>query len=170
MRRQLQGFTLIEVLVVVFIIGVILGFATLSLGGRSLDDRLEQDATRLHRVLELALEEAVLTTTEIGFATADEGYVFVVRGEDGWQPLEASRGPLRAHRFDYPAKIEMQDLPAALATAAAEDEGPRPVALLLSSGELSPFTLLLSAPGVDRRYRISGRPDGLLQRTAEPLS
>ena len=30
--------------------------------------------------------------------------------------------------------------------------------------------LLLSAPGVDRRYRISGRPDGLLQRTAEPLS
>ena len=72
--RWQQGFTLIEILVVVFIIGVILGFATLSLSGRALDDKAQEEARRLAEVLRLARDEASMTGFELGWRRTDKGY------------------------------------------------------------------------------------------------
>lgn len=159
-RGRESGFTLIEVLVVVFIIGVILGFATLSLGGRSLDDRLEQEARRLTEVLRLASEQAIVTSAQIGFRPSENGYEFLTPGEERWVPLEAPRSPFRAHQFEIPAELLLTDAPAAL----RGDNKDLPAVVFFSSGELTPFEFSLRVEGLDKVERIRGRIDGLITR------
>ncbi|MEN8719600.1 MAG: type II secretion system minor pseudopilin GspH [Oceanococcaceae bacterium] len=161
--RRDAGFTLIEILVVVFIIGVILGFATLSLGGRSLDDRIEQDARRLYQVMQLAADEAILTTAEIGFQPLEDGYAFLVRGDASWVPIENPRSPLRVHRFEIPARLRiLEQTGGPPPSTQDEDEELLPAVYFFSSGELTPFTIELFVPDNPYRFRISGRIDGVL--------
>lgn len=161
-ERQ-AGFTLIEVLVVVFIIGVVLGFATLSIGGRSLDDRLAEDAARLQRVLQIASEEAVMTTAEIGFLPTQDGYAFLVRGEEQWVPIDNPRSPLRPYKFEIPAKVGFRELPANLPTPNSDDPAAiAPQIYFFSSGELTPFDLGLAVESQEPRFAIQGRIDGLV--------
>lgn len=162
-RHRSGGFTLIEVLVVVFIIGVILGFATLSIGGRSLDDRLADDAARLQRVLQMASEEAVMTTAEIGFLPTENGYVFLVRGEEQWVPIDNPRSPLRPYTFEIPARVRFRELPANLPAPATEGSNAvAPQIYFFSSGELTPFDLGLAVESQSPQYAIQGRIDGLV--------
>lgn len=162
-----RAFTLIEVLVVVFIIGVILGFASLSLGGRSLDDQLDQEARRLQQVLQIASEDAIFTTTEIGLQLLPDGYVFVVPGEPNWVPIERQRSPLRAHRFEIPARLTISQASLGNLGQSPDDGEQLPAILFLSSGEVTPFELELGAPGADSVFRIQGRIDGLIQMRRE---
>ncbi len=160
-----RGFTLIEILVVIFIIGVILGFASLSLGGRSLDDRLDQDARRLHQVMIMALDEAALTTAEIGFQPRKNGYAFLVMGDAGWVPIDNPRSPLRVYEFEIPARIELTQLPQGLPEG--EDSQNTPVLYFFSSGELTPFEFVLRAEGSTQRYLYRGRIDGQITMERE---
>ncbi|HEB98834.1 MAG TPA: type II secretion system protein GspH, partial [Thiotrichales bacterium] len=52
--RKVRGFTLIELLVVIVIIGIVVGFATLSLGGDRRGDELEEESRRFAALLSLA--------------------------------------------------------------------------------------------------------------------
>ncbi len=160
-----RGFTLIEILVVVFIIGVILGFASLSLGGRSLDDRLNQDARRLRQVMVMALDEAALTTAEIGFQPRKNGYAFLVRGDTSWVPIDNARSPLRVYTFEIPASIEFTQLPQGMPSGDAGNN--TPAMYFFSSGELTPFELILRAEGSAQRYVYRGRIDGQITMERE---
>ncbi len=164
-RSHQCGFTLIEILVVIFIIGVVLGFASLSLGGRSLDDRLDQDARRLHQVMIMALDEAALTTAEIGFQPRKNGYAFLVRGDAGWVPIDNPRSPLRVYEFEIPALIELTQLPQGLPTG--DNAESAPALFFFSSGELTPFEFVLKAEGTRQRYLYRGRIDGLITMERE---
>lgn len=159
-HSQQQGFTLLEILVVLFIMGIILGFATLSIGGRSLDDKLAQEAQRLLQVMQIASDEAALTTAEIGFRPVDGGYVFLVKGSESWVPIENPRSPLRSYSFEIPAEIELTEIPQGM--PASTEEKNAPVFFFFSSGELTPFELVLQADGTQERYRYLGRIDGLV--------
>lgn len=69
MRRQskaVSGFTLLELLVVIFIIGVAISFAAISLSGGTRSYEIKSAAKRLYAVTNLALEEAILTNSQIG--------------------------------------------------------------------------------------------------------
>ena len=58
--RQQAGFTLLEMMVVVVIIGIIMSFATLSIGGGDRRaDELKREAQRFMALLELASSEAI---------------------------------------------------------------------------------------------------------------
>lgn len=147
-----RGFTLLEILVVVFIIGVILSFATLSLGGRGLDDRANEEARRLAELFRLARDEAGVTGLELGWRAAGEDYQFLALADGGWAAYPA-RGPLRDRSLPEPLRMTVlvEDLPV------AEDEADNaPQILFLSSGEVTPFTVQIGARELDSVYEIRG--------------
>ena len=81
-RGTQSGFSLLELLVVVFIIGVLSAMFTLSVGLTGRDQELETEADRLVAVVNLAREEAVMQGREIGMRFFPDGYEFAIFQED----------------------------------------------------------------------------------------
>lgn len=76
-HRELRGFTLIEILVVVVIIGVIVSMATLSVNMLGRDSEVEEQARRFWAVLRQTREEAELQGFNIGAYLAADEYEFL---------------------------------------------------------------------------------------------
>lgn len=126
------GFTLLELLVVVVIVGILVTFATLSITNRAVSDKLEVEAARLQQLFEIAGEDAELQGVELGFVKTESGYVFLVANEGRWMPIP--EGPLRARPLPPPVTLWMQvdgrEVPtvstSALFAAAAKDSKLKP--------------------------------------------
>lgn len=167
-----RGFTLLEILVVVVIIGVMASFAVLSIGNRSLDDRLDLEARRLEQLMILAADDAVLQGAELGFLRTSDGYAFLsLRAEKDaegrpvrrWRALDEST-PLRPRRLESPyelsLRVEGRDTGPSALTSADPEQEMKPQVLLLSSGETSEFELILGARGYGVRYALTGDAAG----------
>ena len=93
-----RGFTLIEILVVLVIVGVVLATVVVKVLP---DDRqaLHQEASRLSLLLEHARDEALVSGRSIAWSAEDGAYVFWRRDQERrWQPLTGNE-ILRERRF-----------------------------------------------------------------------
>lgn len=133
-----SGFTLLEVLAVVLIIGIIVSFASLSIGQNS--SRIVQDEVeRLHGLIQLAGEEAVLQGRELALEFDRDRYQFLELGEEDWQPV--AEDPMLRERplpeaIEFTLMLEGVDV-------SFEDKKKLPRIFILSSGELTPFNMTL---------------------------
>lgn len=75
-QRQ-SGFTLVEILVVVFIVATVASIAVLSVGVVGDDDELETEHRRLASLLETVQDEAMLQGREFGIEFMTSAYRFV---------------------------------------------------------------------------------------------
>lgn len=85
-RGASSGFTLVELLVVMVIIGITLGLATLNAIPSPRQD-LENEARRIALLLQLARDEAIVRNRLVAFEANGERYRFMVRGDTGWAPV-----------------------------------------------------------------------------------
>jgi len=156
-----RGFTLLEVLAVMVIVGIVLTFMTLAVDTDSRAREMEREAQRLLALLQLASEEAVLRSEQLALRVGETDYEFMILQNNEWLPLDDDR-PLR--RRELPAgielELELQDNPPP--GLAAEDEE-QPQVFLLSSGEMTPFVLTFSAPGSEQRYYLKATLLGRLE-------
>ena len=151
-----RGFTLIEVMVVLVIIGVLVSFAMLSLGDGGKRDRLIEESKRLAALIELASDQAVLEGREWGMHIAPDGYLFMVLRDGKWQ--EAAGDHLfRARQMEegFTLELRMDDVDVTLTPPAEESEKNKarqslaPQVYLMSSAERTPFEVIITAPGGD---------------------
>lgn len=170
-RRQ-GGFTLLELLVVIFIIGLMAGYVVLSMdvGGR--ERSLDQESRRLHGLLRLASQEAVLQGREVGVLIYLDRYVFVVSGHKTWEPLDDG-AMLQPHQLPYGWQLELiqdgQVIPPLTARLQQGEKGvpPLPQLIFYSSGEGSAFQLRIYADGKAGSYVIVGDESGMLEISGE---
>jgi general secretion pathway protein H len=76
-RSRSRGFTLIEILVVVLIIGILSAATLLSVNLTGRDRDLEKESDRLLSLVNYAREQAELQTRQYGVIFHDDGYQFV---------------------------------------------------------------------------------------------
>jgi general secretion pathway protein H len=76
-RSRSRGFTLIEIMIVVVIIGVISAGVLLSVNITGKDRDLDKESERLFTLVKYAREQAELQTREYGVIFHDDGYQFV---------------------------------------------------------------------------------------------
>lgn len=168
-----KGFTLLEVLAVMVIIGIMLTFVTLSPGGDRRAEEMQREAQRLVALLQLASEESLMRSEQLALRINETDYAFMILTNGRWLLLDDDR-PLRPR--EMPAGIELhlelqENQPSGLAAeegkespglATKESEQP-PQVLLMSSGEITPFELTLSAEETEQRYVITATLLGKLK-------
>ncbi|MDX1594533.1 MAG: type II secretion system minor pseudopilin GspH [Gammaproteobacteria bacterium] len=152
-RPPARGFSLLELLVVVLLIGIILTMATLAVGPALGRHDGAEEARRLAALLQLAREQAVLRGVEHGLEVTRDGYRLLALGERRWEPLEGS--PWRPRTLPEGMRLHLVVDGAALPLPASPPGEPQ--LLLLSSGEMSPFEIELEGP--EQRCLLRG--DGL---------
>ena len=158
------GFTLLELMVVLVLIGIIFSFAMLSLGGDDLSEMMEQETRRLVTLLELASDEAVLRGEELAVHFTAEGYEFLLLQDAAWQS-SGEDGLLKSYKL--PAGIEIRlevdgDPPGLTGQDDDPEESLTPQVFILSSGEMTPFTATLQAHDSTDRYRLNASVLGRL--------
>lgn len=151
-----SGFTLIEVLVVVTIIGIISAVVVLSLGNLGDDRELQTEARRITSLIEMASDEATLQGRDFGLELLQTGYRFVefdaLTGQ--WSEVfgdELMRLRQLAQNTEFDLFLEdrrvLLDIDAG-DSAQDDDAGDNylsqdylPHILILSSGDITPFRL-----------------------------
>ncbi|MAA60644.1 MAG: type II secretion system protein GspH [Pseudomonadales bacterium] len=71
-----QGFTLIEIMVVVTIIGIMTGVIAINVVNQDPQKELNKEAQRFLALIEMAQEEALFSQEEIGIIVTEQGYKF----------------------------------------------------------------------------------------------
>lgn len=176
--RRSAGFTLLELMVVLVIIGIILSFAMLSVGGDDIGELMEQETHRMTTLLELASDEAVLRGEELAVLFSEDGYEFLVLNEERWQ-ITTEDSLLKAYTLpaDIELRLEIEGEPPILTASAAgdeeavdeedEEEELQPQVFILSSGEMTPFTIILMSPQSRLRYHLTASLLGSLSWEVE---
>jgi len=187
MRRP-TGFTLLEVMVVIIIIGVLVTITTISVGVFGKDREVEDEARRFAAVLMQAREEAELQGREIGVMVNRSGYEFFmfdakrqtwrsVEEDDFYKARELPEGLsvrlwLEGREVVLQKQTGRDERPADEKKAKEETEseglgivnkGPVPQITLLSSGEINSFELRLEREGTDHIWRAQSKTDNTIE-------
>lgn len=148
MKRD-AGFTLIEILVVLFIVSIMSGIVVAHLPRMSRTGDLDTEARRLQQLLGMAKQDALLEADEYGFKPEHTGYEFFVYNDEAqkWKPLTKRPFQQRQLEDDLVLDATVEDSPLKLENNNGKSAPP---ILLLSSGETTPFHLTISMPSTGK--------------------
>ncbi len=169
--HRASGFTLLEVLVVIVIIGIITSMATISIHVLGGDHEMEQEAARLSAVLGQVREDAMMQGQDVGFRVDATGYDFLRYDSrnDRWLPV--TDDPLLRER-SLPAGLvtalvlesrEVQLKTRKQADAQAQEAPLSPQVVVQASGDLVPFEIVFRREGTEEVRRVTGTVDGTIK-------
>lgn len=176
-RQYQRGFTLLEMMLVLVIVGVMVGLVALNLGGNPARE-VDKEARRLQAVLTMASEEAITLGVELALAISNneeqQFYQLLVLDPEELQwilpPEPLNQTDLFAsHVFNsniyWQLELEGAELDdrqldqLSRVMSLNTEQGLRPAILLLSSGEMTPFKLQFNHLQSD--YQVTLLSDGI---------
>jgi general secretion pathway protein H len=172
-RTVAAGFSLLEIMIVVVIMGILVSIFTLSMGSFS-DDATSEHARRLEALINLATEEASMQGREVGLRFYEHGYEFSARvsGEDkdglqiwGWVPLEDDK-LLKARDLgeEFAIDLIIEGKEVDLDYDPKKDEAYEPQIYLFSTGDLAPpFSARIRPAYSDHAFLLTAEVDGTIE-------
>lgn len=167
-----RGFTLLELLVVLVVVGVMVSMAVLSFGVLGRDRQVEEETRRFWAVLRQAREEAELQVEDLGIFMSADAYQFLRfdSRENEWLLIEydelfAERDLPEGLRFRL--RLESRDvvLQPDLPQRGDKEENDKwpPQIMVLSSGDVMPFELEIERDGAPALWRVTALADNDLR-------
>ncbi len=169
LRGRAGGFTLIEILVVVVIIGVITAGIVLSVNIIGRDRELEKESDRLLALFNYAREQAELQTREYGVMFQDDGYEFLTYDarRAAWRSVFEDDALVARHLPDgLGFKLMVEARPVVLARP-KDSKDKTPQIMIFSNGDLTSFAATLEREGGLRSVTLTEDEKG--QVVLQPL-
>jgi len=164
-KQKTKGFTLLELLVVIVLLGVVSSFAVLSLNITGLETELEQETKKIHALINLAKEEAIIQAQEIALVVGKQSYFFQYFdwNNKGWSPKEDKI--FRQRKIHEGLKIYLEtETEKNIFKKEDDDEEELNRVFFLSSGEQSKFIVKISIREKEQNYfQIIGEINGALK-------
>ena len=172
------GFTLLELLVVVFIIGIMAAMFTLSVSVAGGTDReLRREGERLETLVALALEDATFQSHELGLRLYPRRYEFSVfdRGDpldpkdDKWVPITADVFAPRELPKVFALELEIEGRAVNLERSEKDvAKKYQPQLFIFSSGDISDScNIRVRSVEEDRSYSLAVAIDGKTRLTKD---
>ncbi len=165
-RRSTQGYTLIEILIVLFIISIVTTVGLLSIGNND-NRQMKSIANELTQILVLAEQQAMLSPKVLGLTVNKHALQFsslqsAVNGKKNtWLPLQDS--VLKSYNVPNNIQISIKEN-----DHADEEQKSHPQIVISTNGDITPFTIYVGKQGEKPYYAIVGNADGSV--TNESLS
>ena len=150
-RASSNGFTLVEVLVLLLIVSIIFGLTVARLPVSGGADAITE-LRRFERLFSMARDEARLGAKEYGFSSYENAYEFKVYDDQKASWVEAKK-PLQKRTLpsSLSTKIELESVERGYTTNSSD----LPPVLILSSGEVTPFQFRLVSASSDQEFTLS---------------
>ena len=149
--RQQQGFTLLEVLLVLILMGLAVSIVLPNLKSSDSDSAIKTEAKRFAALTQIAHETALITGKDLGIKVNDQSYEFMVWQQGRWEKLTNDRLltpvtldktlglSVRPGESVWKEALELESQNSrGLFTEKSDSQKKEPNLFIWSSGELSP--------------------------------
>jgi general secretion pathway protein H len=165
-----QGFTLVEILVVMLIITVVISLTVLTVTSTGRDAQLDEESRRIEGLVGLLHERALLEGRDFGLRIEPTAYEFVVYDtrRDLWLMLDQER-EFRHRELPKGVSFQLQ-LDSQTVVIKPVDRNlssgppPNPQIAIAASGDGTPFRLILQRDGTQAKTAIDGDALGKVSR------
>lgn len=153
-NKASQGFTLIEIMVVILIVGITLGFALLAFGDFGSQRRILMAAEQFINYVNFVEQQAILGSNTLGIRIEPHGYQALrYQSPQQWLPMSKQTN-IREQYFPKNAMVSL---------SSGFPHKNAPQIIVQSSGDITPFTLTFGTKSQEYMVTIVGRHDGTLE-------
>lgn len=163
--RKGEGFTLLELLVVLLIIGVLASLITFSITPNQPSP--QRESLRFHQVVEAAREQAVLFNQELGLELRENRYRILQWQAQRWWPLDSDLLSEHTLPDNLSQTLWIDGVPNR--EGASGSDLLQPQIVFFSTGEVTPFGWTLEDSADNDQWRLTASPLGQFDLQAKPI-